>query len=61
MNTFPQRLQEAEKRVAEMDSVDGWKDRNLTTILAALEAGLKNPISGGHYDAYVMLRDIVQR
>jgi hypothetical protein len=53
----------AEKRVAEMDEIDGIKDRALPTILSALECGLKGIDSENvtaAYDAYVMLREVVK-
>lgn len=58
--TFEERLDRARKDVEMLDSVDGYRDRRLATILAALGAGLKNPDSNSHFDAYVMLEARVQ-
>jgi hypothetical protein len=57
---FEYQVAQARKRVAKLDELDGWADREPGTILAALEAGLKNPEDGSHYDAYVMLEDVVK-
>lgn len=51
-------VKEAEDRVSSMDGVDGFKDRELRTILLALEAGLKDPRTGAQFDAYVMLKEV---
>jgi hypothetical protein len=37
---------------------DGWADRNLSTIIAALQAGLLDPSNNAHFDALVMLIDL---
>jgi hypothetical protein len=58
MKTFEEEVAEAEKRVAEMDRVEGYRERSIGTILAALETGLKHPENGAHYDAFVMLTDL---
>ena len=47
----------AQKRVESFDKIDGEKDRNLLTILFALEAGLKEDIDCA-FDAYIMLKEI---
>jgi hypothetical protein len=60
MTEFDKEYKHAKKRVAELDAVDGFPDRHLGTILSALEAGLKHPKTGAHYDALVMLEDLVQ-
>lgn len=41
-----------------MDEIDGIKSRDLGTIIAALECGLKNPESNAHFEALVMLCDL---
>jgi hypothetical protein len=46
---------EAKKRVSKMDSIDGFKNRTVGTILAALKAGICFPDTGAQFDAYVML------
>ncbi len=46
-------------RVRAMDDVDGFHDRDLRTILFALEAGLRDPDNGSQFDAYYMLKDKV--
>lgn len=48
----------AARFVAEMDEHDGWADRNLSTIIAALQAGLIDPSNNAHFDALVMLIDL---
>ena len=57
MSEFDAKVENAKARVAEMDKVDGFKDRHLRTILFALAAGLQRPETNSHYDAYVMLAD----
>ena len=59
--SFESEMAKARTRVAEMDEVDGSKDRKTLTIMLALEAGLKNPESGAQYDALVMLNDLCGR
>ncbi len=54
---FKVEVEKARKRVRGMDCVDGFKDRYLSTILFALECGLKNPETGAQFDAYVMLEE----
>jgi hypothetical protein len=51
----------ARKRVSTMDSIDGFKDRFLGTILAAMKAGIFFPETGAHFDAYVMLEDYIEQ
>jgi hypothetical protein len=58
---FDERVKKAEKTVAFMDQHDGWTDRELPTVLAALECGLKRPETNSHFDAFVMLRDRVNK
>ena len=55
---FDQQVSEARARVAQLDGVDGHKDRLPGTILSALECGLKASHTGGQFDAYVMLLDL---
>lgn len=57
---FENRIDKARLRVVEMDLMDGAADRGLRTILAAMEAGIKNPDSGAQFDAVAMLRDIAK-
>ena len=45
------------KNVADLDGVDGFKDRYIGTIAAALEAGLRHPETNAAFDALVMLED----
>ena len=54
-------LAKAENNVKDLDGHDGYKDRDLRTILAALEAGLINPETNAHFDAYVMLKEVVTK
>ena len=58
---FEDRLRQATREVQELDEVDGWPDRELSTILYALEAGLKRPESNCAFHAYVMLLDLVRK
>lgn len=54
---FNQRLDKAKKNIREMDEIDGG-DRSLGTIIAALEAGIRNPECDAHFDALAMLHDL---
>jgi hypothetical protein len=58
MSEFDLQLLEAKNRVKSMDEADGFKDRDLNTILLALECGIKRPETGAQFDAYVMLLDV---
>lgn len=49
---------EATDRVHAMDIMDGRKDRDISTIAATLNAGIRNPASGAQFDALVMLLDL---
>lgn len=52
-------LQKARLRVAELDRIDGFKDRNLGTIQLALVVGLRNPHKiAAAYEALAMLEDL---
>jgi hypothetical protein len=57
--TFEENKQRAIRNLASLDDADGYKDRQLRTILFALEAGLRNPESNAQFDALVMLEDLV--
>jgi hypothetical protein len=59
MIDFEKELSEARERVASMDKIDGHKDRDIATITAALEAGLRTDLSAA-FDALVMLKDYEQ-
>ena len=62
---FEQHLEAAKKRVAEMDEYDGYKDRELETIVQALKTGLRHhdnqEVFGCAFDALVMLADVANR
>jgi hypothetical protein len=62
-SVFAAKLLAARKRVAEMDEMDGFKDRHLATIVAALRSGLANFESnyGSEFDALVMLEDLLDQ
>lgn len=60
MSSFLKQMRDAERRVAEFDEIEGYKPRDLSTILGALLCGLKNPESGAAFDAYVMLLDLAR-
>jgi hypothetical protein len=52
-------IEAAKKRVADMDAVDGFKDRQLTTIVCALRVGLMDEAERGcAFDAFVMLAEL---
>lgn len=57
---FASKVKKARAFVDSLDKIDGFKDRELGTILAALEGGLKRPEDNSHFDAYVMLDDLVR-
>ena len=63
--SFRQHLEAAKKRVAEMDEVDGFKDRELATIVQGFKTGLmyhdKEEVFGCAFDALVMLADVANR
>ena len=52
-----QKLQDAKKRVAEMDKTDGFADRSIGATIAALNCGLKHNDDSPAYDALAMLLD----
>ncbi len=58
---FDMRMAEAEKFVAALDREDGYADRSLAMICSALEDGLRNPEHNSHFEALVMLRDLVRK
>lgn len=55
---FARQLKAAITRVAAFDKADLIKDRSPQMTMAALEAGIRNPSSGAHFDAYAMLDDL---
>jgi hypothetical protein len=58
-NDFAAQMLRAQERVAQMDAIDGFKDRALATIHAALKCGLQRPETGAAYDALVMLESLL--
>lgn len=60
ISEFDQQVAAARDRVHGMDAIDGFADREPATILAALQAGLRDPSNGAAFDAYVMLQDICE-
>ena len=52
-----QKLADAKTRVAEMDEADGFDDRSIGAIIAALDVGLERDDDSPAYDALVMLMD----
>lgn len=56
-HAFQEKLEKAKKNVSDMDAIDGG-DRSVGTIIAALQAGIRNPDSNAQFDALVMLMDI---
>ena len=58
---FKKEVEEAKRRVHNMDKIDGWKDRLPSTIYLALKAGIKNPQGKSHFDALVMLEEVVMK
>lgn len=59
-NEFESRRSAAKIRVAKMDEIDGWKNRHIEVIASALEAGIRNPGTDAHFDAMVMLEDVLE-
>lgn len=57
-NVFSSELDAAEQRMRDFDRIQGVEDRNLTTIISALEAGIYSPDTGGQFDALAMLIDL---
>lgn len=60
MVDFDKEMRDAIRRVAAFDKIDGYKPRDLETILGALQCGLLNPKSGAAWDAFVMLTDFAR-
>ena len=60
-DVFSLELDAAEKRMRDFDSIQGVEDRNLTTIISALEAGIYSPDCGGQFDALAMLIDLREK
>lgn len=56
---FESRLRQARENVAALDAHDGFKDRDIVTIWSALECGLRTPDTNAHFDALVMIEDII--
>ena len=58
---FKSEMNKAGARVYEMDKIDGYKPRDLCTILQALESGLQiNPkAESAVWDAFIMLSEHV--
>ena len=52
-----QKLAAAKTRVAEMDKADGFDDRSIGAIIAALDVGLERDDDSPAYDALAMLLD----
>jgi hypothetical protein len=60
MTDFEKQVDEAAKRVAEFDKIDGYKARDIGTIYSALCCGLLKPETGAAYDALIMLQDLAR-
>ena len=60
LDEFDIQCLKAKARVQQMDRSDGFKDRYLPTIFAALECGLKHPDTGAQFDALFMLSDLIK-
>ena len=60
-DVFSLELVAAVKRMRDFDSIQGVEDRNLTTIISALEAGIYSPDCGGQFDALAMLIDLREK
>lgn len=56
---FDRRVSKSRQFVHELDRMDRYKDRELKTILFALEAGLRGTETDAAFDAYVMLKELV--
>ena len=59
--SYEDRLRKARKSVDALDSVDGRKNREIGTIAAALEAGLRHPETNAQFEALVMLQDLMRK
>ena len=55
---FDEKLKLAVVRVMRMDSIDGWADRKIPTICAALRAGIILNNEEALMESYVMLSDL---
>ena len=53
------RIAEARERVAELDRVDGYRDRTIGCILQAAKCGVREPTNDASYDAIAMLEDLL--
>ena len=59
IESYYEKLQRARDRVAEMDEIDGYKERELRTIQLALIVGLRNPGKiAAAFEALAMLEDL---
>ncbi len=56
--SFEENVANAVVMISVGDVIDGFKNRELETILAALECGLKRPETLAQFDAYVMLKEV---
>ena len=52
---FLAKVEKARGIVHSLDAIDDHQDRKWSTIISALEAGLRNPKSDAAFEAYVML------
>jgi len=55
---FERRRGLARQHVTKMDQTDGFRDRDMKTILFALQCGLNRPETNAQFDALVMLEDV---
>ena len=55
---FEKEITQAVDRVNCMDKTDGFQNRYIDVVAAALSAGLVNPASNAQFDALVMLADM---
>lgn len=58
---FKANIEAAKTRVKSLSGVDGYQDRELETILFALNTGLRRPETGAAWDALVMLISVVRQ
>ena len=58
---FEQLKAKARRNVQRLDACDGFADRNIGTVLDALDCGLRFPETNAQFDALIMLEDIVKK
>jgi len=57
---FNAKMEKARENVRLLDEVEGFKDRELTTIASSIRAGLRHPETNAGFDALVMIEDLIR-